>query len=300
MEEQEKTRDYTLLLSIVFTAIVVSGALLYAIYIKAGKSDKKEASVKDVINNIDLSSAQNQVKLPVKWGDLGKKMIEAGVIDQKKFMAMYESRGGVRSNDQALVYGKRDEYIEISETNAGLLLNLFWAFGLSNKNAILEQGPMTGPRYGSRENFASTGGWTLAKGNVMDHYSKHEFVSLSPEQQAVVEKISKNIYRPCCDNSTYFPDCNHGMAMLGLLELLAAQGVSEENVYRIALVANTFWFPNHYNTIARYLKSVGVSPEDINPKILLSAQFSSLSGFQNIAAKTPPAGNRETSGSCGV
>ena len=30
-------------------------------------------------------------------------------------------------------------------------------------------------------------------------------------------KIAKGIYRPCCNNSTYFPDCNHGMAMLGLL-----------------------------------------------------------------------------------
>ena len=59
----------------------------------------------------------------------------------------------------------------------------------------------------------------------MNHYSMHRFIVLTPEQQALVEKVSKGIYRPCCGNSVYFPDCNHGMAMLGLLELMASQGV---------------------------------------------------------------------------
>ena len=39
----------------------------------------------------------------------------------------------------------------------------------------------------------------------------------------IVEEIAGNIYRPCCGNSTAFPDCNHGMAMLGLIELMVSQ-----------------------------------------------------------------------------
>lgn len=31
----------------------------------------------------------------------------------------------------------------------------------------------------------------------------------------------------CCGNSTYFPDCNHGAAMLGFIELAVSQGLVE-------------------------------------------------------------------------
>ena len=120
----------------------------------------------------------------------------------------------------------------MTQENSGTILNLLWAFGLANKNEILEKGPMMDKRYGGAENFASTGGWTLSKGDSMNHYSMHSFITLTPQQQSLVEKVSQNIYRPCCGNSTYFPDCNHGMAMLGLLELLASQGISENEMYK--------------------------------------------------------------------
>ena len=48
------------------------------------------------------------------------------------------------------------------------------------------------------------------------------------------ERAAPFVYRPCCDNATHFPDCNHGMAMLGLLELMAAQGASEEEMFAAA------------------------------------------------------------------
>src|SRR3989344_7376730 len=105
---------------------------------------------------------------------------------------------------------------------------------------------MTNPEYGGAGNFASTGGWTLAKGDAMDHYSAHPFIMLSREHQELVERVSKGIYRPCCNNSTHFPDCNHCMAMLGLLELMASQGVSEEDMWKAALAVNSYWFPDTY------------------------------------------------------
>jgi len=122
-------------------------------------------------------------------------------------------------------------------------LNMLWAFGLANKNEILENGPMMDPKYGGADNFASIGGWTLAKGSAMDHYSHHEMLKLTPEQQKKVKRTSKNIYRPCCNNPAYFPDCNHGMAMLGALEIMASQGASEREMYRIAEDLNKQWFP---------------------------------------------------------
>ena len=98
---------------------------------------------------------------------------------------------------------------------------------------------MTDKQFGGADKFASTGGWSLSKGNAMDHYSRHNFVVLTQAQAELVERVSKNIYRPCCNNSTYFPDCNHGMAMLGLLELMASQNISEGQMYKIALSVNS-------------------------------------------------------------
>ena len=72
-----------------------------------------------------------------------------------------------------------------------MFLNLLWALGLGNKNEILDNGPMTDKKYGGAGRFASTGGWTLAQGDAMNHYSMHRFIGLTLEQQALVEKVSK-------------------------------------------------------------------------------------------------------------
>ncbi|MBI4385699.1 hypothetical protein HY573_02620, partial [Candidatus Parcubacteria bacterium] len=93
----------------------------------------------------------------------------------------------------------------------------------------------------------------------------------------------------------------HGMAMLGLLELLAAQGVSEAETYRAALAVNSFWFPDQYATIARYFASKGIAPRSVDPKEILGAAYSSGSGFRQIASLVPPeADKRQSGGGCGV
>src|SRR3989339_2085311 len=234
------------------------------------------------------------------WGNLGARMVEAGVIDIERFENLYQQRGGLSEADRKLLADSDNGNLVITAENSGMMLNMLWALGLSNKNPILENGPMMDSRYGGAGNFASTGGWTIAKENTMDHYSRHEFIKLTLEQQKLVEEVSKNIYRPCCDNPTYFPDCNHGMAMLGLLELMASQGVSESDMYKIALTVNSYWFPDTYLTIAKYLKEKkNIDWEDANPKEILGRNYSSASGYQNILSQiTPPA--TQSGGGCGV
>ncbi len=172
----------------------------------------------------------------------------------------------------------------ITKGNAQYLLNLFWALGLSNKNPILDSGELADTSNGGAGNFASTGGWTISKGSPMNHYSRHAFLALTDAEQQMIDRVSKNIYRPCCDNSTHFPDCNHGMAMLGLLELLASQGVSEDEMYKAAQTANSFWFPDNYVTIATYMDHHSVKWSDVDPKEVLGAKYSSGSGYAKIAA----------------
>ena len=236
---------------------------------------------------------KEKFELPVIWNNLGRQLVEAGVIDGERFKKLYI---GEEEYDKLLNSNNLGK-LEITRENAGLLLNLFWALGLANKNEILEKGEMANPKYGGVGNFASTGGWTIAQGNAMEHYSRHKFFDLTPEQQTLVDKVSKGIYRPCCGNSTHFPDCNHGMAMLGLLELMASQGVSEQDMWKTALTVNSYWFPDTYLTIASYLKGKGMEWKDMDPQEILGVNYSSAQGYAKIAAEiTQPQQQRGGSG----
>ena len=271
-------------------AIIVAGAMLSlaVLYSPQDSSNKTEEAV--------LPRAH--MLLPVSWGDLGTKLISAGVIDGEKFKALYQERGQFTREYENLLSGTNNGKLTITEDNAEYLLNLFWALGLASKNEILEKGEMADPKYGGAGNFASTGGWTIAQGKAMDHYNRHKFFDLTPEQQALVDRMSRGIYRPCCGNSTHFPDCNHGMAMLGLLELMASQGVSEQDMWKTALVVNSYWFPDTYLTIASYMKGRGVEWKDVNPQEILSMNYSSAQGYAKIAAEV--AKPQREQGSCGV
>ena len=284
-----KTNEIIIL--IIFAVGVVFFVLNYEAPIKALETDQSDLMAEVI--------PEDGIVLPVAWGDLGKKMISVGVIDQDKFESLYEGRGGLSGYEKKLLYGSSNSNIKIDRDNAGVVLNLFWALGLSNKNSVLEEGPMQDPRYEGAHRFASTGGWTLAKGNTMEHYSRYSFVTLTQEQQALVEEVSKNIYRPCCENSTYFPDCNHGMAMLGLLELMASQGVSEGDMYKIALQVNSYWFPETYITISKYFAKREVSWSEVDPKTVLSDDYSGALGYRQIKQKVEPV-KLPSGGGCGV
>ena len=238
------------------------------------------------------------VVLPVAWKDLGIQLIKLGVINRAKFDELYAQRGGL-GEDAKLLDSADNTSIRITPQNSNLILNLLWAFGLANKNSALDAGPMVDKQYGGAGNFASTGGWTLAKGDAMAYYSKYRLVPLTVEQDELVAKVAKNIYRPCCDNSTYFPDCNHGMAMLGLLQLLAANNVSESDIYKIALQVNAYWFPDTYLTLAKYFATQNIPWDKVDPKEVLGAAYSSSSGYRQILSKVQPASG-SGGGGCGV
>jgi len=254
---------------------------------------------------VDSSTLQGKVvpaegvELPVRWGSLGIEMVESGVLDPDKLEPLYSNRGGFTEEERAFLLGDENGTIRITSENSGFLLNMLWALGLGNENRILEEGPMQDERYGGAQGFASTGGWTLSTGSAMDHYSAHSFISLSPAEQEMVERVAGNIYRSCCGNSTYFPDCNHGMAMLGLLELMASQGVGEDQMYEVALRVNSYWFPDTYITLARYFEERSVPWEEVVPKDILGPAYSSASGYRAIRVEVEPA-QSGGGGSCGV
>ncbi len=302
--EKKPPDDKMLSLSIVLAALIIAGTWVYTSGYNSTSFKKLGGNVlpKDGGSLTQLEDAVlplEGIVLPVKWGDLGLKLVSAGVIDPKKFKDIYKNRNNLSGEIQKYLEGRDDERIKINDSNSGLWLNLFWALGLGNKNSILTQGPLSDPRYGGAGNFASTGGWTIANGDILDHLARHPFIILTKEQQELVERVSKNIYRPCCNNSTYFPDCNHGMAMLGLLELMASRGISEEEMYKIALQVNSYWFPDTYITVAKYFKSRGREWNRVNPREILGKDYSSATGYQRILTEVEPPQNR-SGGGCGV
>mgnify|MGYP001576646293 CR=1 FL=1 len=296
IKHMEKKNIY-LSISIIIAALILAGAWFYSTELKNQNPSSRNNLLENNLPGKEVLPPEG-IALPVRWGDLGLKMTNAGVIDAEKFESLYAERGGIPDEVKNLLYGSKNGNLKITAENSGAILNLLWAFGLGNKNEILDNGPMTDKKYGGAGRFASTGGWSLAKGDAMDHYSKHIFISLTPEQQKLVEQVSKNIYRSCCDNSTYFPDCNHGMAMLGLLELLAAGGANEEEMYKSALQVNSYWFPGTYLTIAEYFKKRGLEWNEVDPKEVLGSAYSSASGYGRILKEINP--SQSGGASCGV
>ena len=267
-----------------------------------GHAPSQAQAVNAPLNALEESvTPSGGVVLPVTWGSLGQQMVKAGVIDEAQFKALYAQRGGLPQDMLAMLDASNNEQIKMTSQNSGIILNMLWALGLGQNSAVLTAGPMVTNGQAKPSQFASTGGWTLAVGNAMDHYAKHNFFNLTPAQEQLVETVAKNIYRPCCGNSTYFPDCNHGMAMLGLLELMASQGATADQMYQTALAVNSYWFPDTYLTIAKYLQNKGVAWNAVKPQDILSATYSSAQGYQQILSQTQPVqSNQSGGGGCGA
>ncbi|KKU92251.1 MAG: hypothetical protein UY21_C0003G0027 [Microgenomates group bacterium GW2011_GWA1_48_10] len=239
-----------------------------------------EKSGDDIFNEIN---PQKGFEIEVSYEDLGPKMVKSGVIDLEKFRAVFERSGQPLTDEQEEILTKGStRKIKITRDNSYFLLNFFWAVGLANNSKILTSGEMV--EYGGEKdlgNFASTGGWTLGIGEAMNYYSKSSLIPLTVGQEGLVEAVASKIFRPCCNNSTAFPDCNHGMALLGVLELLAGSGASQDEMFNAAKYFNAYWFPGNYYDLAVYFKNKeGQSFDQIDPRILLSKDYSSASGWQ--------------------
>ena len=149
------------------------------------------------------------------------RLVEAGVIDRDKFVTAHKNRGPVPEWVSQALEGKSQELILSIET-AAYNLNLLWPLGLATRATFNADSPLRGD---DLANFASTGGWTIGReSNGAVYFDAVETLTLTPEQAALVRRLAGNVYRPCCGNSAFFQDCNHGSAMLALMELAAANG----------------------------------------------------------------------------
>jgi len=220
----------------------------------------------------------------IALGDSIVRLTENGAIDKTKFETLYKAQGGLPAELKDVLTAPSPKPVLLTASNANYYINLLWPLGLSNKMAANNKSPIAGK---DLNNFASTGGWTLGKEeNGGTYFNKFSIVPLTAEQEALVVKVAENSYRPCCNNSTFFQDCNHGSALLGLLELGASQGLTEEELYKEALAFNSFWFPQTYIETALYFKAVkNIDWENVDPKVIMGKDYSSVTGWSNTVAK---------------
>jgi len=252
---------------------------------------------------LDLSKLPDQVlpqegfTLPVSWGDLGPRLMQLGVIDPKKF----EETMTLTEEQKKILKEGGDIPIKIDNSNSQFVVDLLWALGLAQKSIVYDEGPLGKEYKNEVGNFASTGGWTLAKSDAVNYLNKFDLIPLNPEQQKKVGEIAKNVYRPCCGNSTWFPDCNHGMAALAAIELLVSKGFSDEEIYKEVLKLNSFWFPDNYLMAATYFARQGTAWDKIDAKEILGDKYSSAQGAADLYQKVGPLPyGSGAGGSCGA
>lgn len=222
--------------------------------------------------------------LPVSLGDLGPRLIASEAIDLERYVALYEQNANPLTLQQvALLTEGSEANLVLSRENADFLLNLLWGMGLTNANPILARGPMVTVGDGEIGGYASTAGWTIGRQASVVLYASEELITLTPEQQTRLENVAGAVYRPCCNNPTTFPDCNHGMAMLGLLELMSAADETEEAMFEAAKAANTFWFPRQTRELRLYAEhALDTSWDDVDARAAVGAELASGTGFQSV------------------
>jgi hypothetical protein len=237
--------------------------------------------------------------LPVYWGSRGQKLIAAGAIDLDKFTAHY---GGLTEEQQAVLLGDGLAEVTFKPENILFWTNVLWALGLTQQSKVLDEGPMRqNETQTPLDYYASTGGWMLGSRPATELYSSARLVDLTPEQDDLVYGVAEHVFRPCCGNSTAYPDCNHGMAVLGLLELMASQGATESELYQAALTFNAYAFSDAYIALVAYFALQDIPWSEVSPQAVLGAEYSGIQGARRIAAAVGPIpGAPGQGGSCGA
>ena len=202
--------------------------------------------------------------------------VRHGVIDLGKFFALQHDGDRMPDDLSHVLSDPSDRPIRLTRENAGAYVNLLWAVGLANHMVGNFSSPLMGD---SLRSFASTAGWTLGdRDEGADYFNKLPIIDLTLAQESLAMRVAKSTFRPCCDNSTFFQDCNHGSALYGLLQLGASQGLREADLYRESLAFNSFWFEHHYVRTALYLAvERDVAWRDADPKEVMGRKYSSLS-----------------------
>lgn len=230
-----------------------------------------EASADEWVERVTPTAG---IQTRTRLGDSAIKLVKHGIIDRVRFMDAYPDR--LPPEQRLLLFWPSHRPIKLTRENAGIYVNLLWPIGFANRLGANENSPINGD---ALPTFASTAGWTLGREeNGAAYFNRYRVLDLTAQQEELAVSVAKRTYRPCCDNSTFFQDCNHGSALFGLLQLGAAQGLREAELFHEALTFNSFWFPSHYVQIALYLELIEKRDwAEADPVQLMGPEYSASS-----------------------
>jgi len=100
-----------------------------------------------------IPSVGHQTRIVLK--DAILKLIQHGVIDRTKYMALARDSGSVPKELSRVLDEPTDEPIYLTSRNAGYYVNLLWPIGLSDSRFSNFESPLNGA---SLSTYASTGG----------------------------------------------------------------------------------------------------------------------------------------------
>ena len=129
--------------SIVLNSTLVMGIAQYYLIRQQLQKDIQELA--KTLDPAQMVVALKQEVLPqkghmtsLKWKDLGKRLVEAGAIDKKKYGEIFTQNVDGWDHMKYLD-GNWDENITINEANARFMVNTLWALGLINKSKVLDE-----------------------------------------------------------------------------------------------------------------------------------------------------------------
>ena len=318
---KKATRNHKRLSMALLGLVVITGMILFAMHVWGTQTqvNYKTASTPSTGSNTVISAAkilggntinqttlaaqvipQNGYALSFKWGDSVHKLVETGALNISNLsIILNSSKQPLTPVEGDILNGTYNGYIQFNSTNAEFVQLVLWSLGINNNNTIINEGPIINasipyadqinsnaslnqkvtPQYVASHYFASTGGYgPLGKLQL----GELNIISLTSQQQALMYDVATHSYRPCCDNPTAFPDCNHGAAALGLVELLASQGANETQMFDAIRYFYQYQFPPQYAEIAAYFDSQGGNYSQVNSSEVMGFGFSSYSGFSNV------------------
>lgn len=274
-----------LIASILTVSLVVA---LFSYYNQSGKPAPAQPVSNNTIGTqtIDYGTIIKEVypnqgfALPAKWDGAPKQLVDSGALNLSFVAnALNSANQSLTKNELRVLNGTGGSNVTLNKSSALFTLYVLWALGINNKNPIISNGPIM--NYGgSPYNLASTGGYgplgKLQLGNL-------SIITLNSSEQEMVEAIASNTYRPCCNNPAMFPDCNHGAAQLGLIELMASQGKNQTQIYDALKEFNSFYYPQQYLNVAIFFSyTQNKAWDEVPANVVLGYSFSSASGYYGV------------------
>ena len=287
-----------------------SGAVSKLINNTATYHNTTNTTTRTLSGNISASilfaqvTPQTGYTLSFKWGGSIKKLVDAGALNVSNLtIILNNSHQPLTLSEKEILNGTYTGYIQFNSTNTEFVQIVLWGLGINNNNTIITKGPIINAStpYADSINANSTLKQRLNQNVTSQWVASHYFAStggygpigklqmgmlnvinLTPLEQGEMYDVATHSYRPCCDNPTAFPDCNHGAAALGLIELLASQGANQTQMFSAVRYFYQYQFPQQYAEIAAYFDSQGMNYSQVNSGVVMGFNFSSYSGFSNV------------------